>query len=127
MEEGFIGVIEEVSFKMYFLGVNLMNYEEYFNESNYTGHHYHEECWEPLYECYLDTIVEERKDGTWDVFLDEPLNDYENNILVNEKHYQDTPTGLFLFNAKDKDDVTNKFRDWVANVLSRIRNEKNRK
>lgn len=100
-----------------------MKTKEYFNESNYTGYHYHEECWEPVSERYLEAIVEERKEGTWDMFLDEPLDDHENNILVNEKDYQDTPTGLFLFNAKDQDDVTNKFRDWVANVLSSLRKD----
>jgi hypothetical protein len=39
VEEGFISVLEEVSFKMYFLGVNLMKAEEYINESNYTSYH----------------------------------------------------------------------------------------
>jgi len=104
-----------------------MRSEEYFNERNYTGYHYHEECWEPVYNCYLETIVEERIDGSWDVFLDEPLDDFENNILKKKENCQDTSTGLFLFNAKDKNDVTNKFKDWVANVLIRLRNKKNRK
>jgi flavodoxin len=104
-----------------------MNTEEYFNEINYTGYHYHEECWEPVFSCYLETIIEERIDGSWDVFLDEPLDNYENSFLIKEMDHQDTPTGFFLFNAKDKEDVTKKIKDWVANELSRLRSEKNRK
>ncbi|WML56254.1 hypothetical protein [Neobacillus sp. PS2-9] len=103
-----------------------MRSEKYFNKINYTGYHFHEECWEPVYYCFLETICEERIDGSWDVFLDEPLDDYENNFLIIEKGYKDTPTGLFLFNGKDKDDVAYKVKDWVANVLGRLRNEKNR-
>ncbi|MCA1030333.1 hypothetical protein LCL95_04675 [Bacillus timonensis] len=100
-----------------------MNTNDYFNERNYTGRHYHEECWEPKNKCYLETIVEERIDGSWDVFLDEALDDYESNILIVENNHQDTPTGLFLFNSKDKKDVSNRFKDWVANVLSTLRND----
>jgi hypothetical protein len=103
-----------------------MKNEDYFNERNYTGNHYHEECWEPEHKCYLETIVEERIDSSWDVFLNEPLNDYENNLLIKEKGYQDTPIGLFLFNAKDQNDVANMFRDWVRDVLCSLREEKNR-
>jgi len=56
--------------------VNPMSSDEYFNERYYTGYHYHEECWEPINKCYLETIVEERIDGSWDVFLEEPIDDY---------------------------------------------------
>ncbi|MEI5909151.1 hypothetical protein WAK64_19050 [Bacillus spongiae] len=101
-----------------------MKSEEYFIESQYTGKHFHGECWEPIYECYIELIVEERKDGSWDVFLDGFLDDYEDNLLLNKLEYQDTPTGMFLFNAKDHYDVKYKLKDWVENVLSRVRKAK---
>jgi len=45
VKEGFIDVLEEISVNMYIPGVGLMKTKEYFNESNYTGYHYYEECW----------------------------------------------------------------------------------
>jgi hypothetical protein len=59
------------------------------------------------------------------VFFDEFLDDNEYESLFDDVEYQDTPTGIFLFNAKDYGDVTNKFRNWVNTVLSRHRREKN--
>lgn len=75
--------------------------EEYFKESQYIGNHFHEECWEPVNEYFVVSIVEKRKDEPWDVFFDQYLDDNEYESLFDGEEYQDTPTGIFLFNAKD--------------------------
>jgi hypothetical protein len=99
----------------------MMKPRNYFNQSHYTGYHYHVECWEPTYKCFVEAIVEERKDGSYDVFFDQFTNENEYmGIFSGTQHYDD-PTGVFLFNVINGSDVTIKFKNWVEQVLSAYR------